>query len=320
MRTGISAGYTGHFHEAGFYGSDDDLLELIVPFVTEGVDAGEPSILGFDENSTTLLRKHLPESDLVTFVAGGDHYATPARAIANYRKLYAGAVAAGAQQVRTSGQVPLNGNPTHFRAWSRYESAVNSAYDDFPLLSLCVYDTTAMSPEVRDVVERAHPNLLTASGVHSPSPRYQNPASFVLSPVVPDPLEFSTPLLDIADITAALSREVMHDVASPHLDEVAVHDLVLATSETVTNALVHGRPPARLTVWAQDGRVVVHVRDGGRGPLGDLVGLVPVDSEIGAGLGLWLIHQLGIDVDLMTADDGFTVRLCASRGSAIAEN
>jgi hypothetical protein len=40
--------------------------------------------------------------------------------------------------------------------------------------------------------------------------------------------------------------------------------------------------------------------------------MMPVDSTIGAGLGLWLIHQLGIRVDLMAADDGFTVRLCSS--------
>jgi len=281
-----------------------------VPFITEGIDAGEPSVLGFDDHCTTLLRKHLPTSELVTFVSGGDHYATPASAISSYRKLYAREIANGAQQIRTSGQVPLDGSPAHFRAWSRYESAVNTAYDDFPLLSLCVYDTTTMSPEVRDVVERAHPNLQATSGVHSSSSRYQDPATFVLPPVVPDPLEFSTPLVDISDITAARSREVIRGIAAPHLDTVALHDLVLATSEMVTNALMHGKAPTDLKAWAQDGRVVVHVRDSGRGPVGHLTGLMPVDSEVGAGLGLWLIHQLGLSVDLLPSDDGFTVRLC----------
>jgi len=311
MRAGVSAGYTGHFHEAGFYGSDDELLELVVPFVTEGIEAGEPSVLGFDQPSTTLLRRALPASELVTFVDGGDHYATPARAIASYRKLYAQQVAAGAHQVRASGQVPLAGSAGQLRAWSRYESAVNTAYDDFPLLSLCVYDTNRASPEARDVIERAHPSLLSA-GVRAPSPRYQDPALFVLAPVVPDPLESAAPLLDIPDITAGQSREVVHRAAVGHLDNVTLHDLVLATSEAVTNALVHGKPPAALRLWAQDGRVVVHVRDGGLGPLDCLAGMMPVDSTIGAGLGLWLIHQLGIRVDLMAADDGFTVRLCSS--------
>jgi anti-sigma regulatory factor (Ser/Thr protein kinase) len=312
MRTGISTGHTGHFHQAGFYAGDDELLELMIPFITEGIDVDEPSILGFDEHSTTLLRKHLPASELVVFVEGDDHYATPARAIANYRKLYAGQIEAGAQQIRTSGQVPLGGNPAHFRAWSRYESAANTMYDDFPLLSLCVYDSTGISPEVRDVVERAHPNLLTSSEVTAASPRYQDPDSFELPPALPDPLEFSTPLVDIADITAARARDVVRGLAGPHLDDVAVHDLVLATSETVTNALVHGEPPTRLRVWARDGRVVVHVRDGGHGPRGPLAGLMPTTSQTGAGLGLWLIHQLDIAVDLIPAHDGFTVRLCSS--------
>ncbi len=44
MRTGAASGYVGNFHEAGFYGSDEEFLALIVPFVTDGLAAGEPLI------------------------------------------------------------------------------------------------------------------------------------------------------------------------------------------------------------------------------------------------------------------------------------
>ena len=48
MRTGAARGHTGHFHEAGFYGSDAEFRALIVPFAEEGIAAGEPVIIGYD--------------------------------------------------------------------------------------------------------------------------------------------------------------------------------------------------------------------------------------------------------------------------------
>ena len=53
----------------------------------------------------------------------------------------------------------------------------------------------------------------------------------------------------------------------------------------------------------------------GPGPADPLAGLSPPTSSAEYGeLGLWLTHQLDIDVDLIYDDDGFTVRL---RGGAI---
>jgi hypothetical protein len=56
---------------------------------------------------------------------------------------------------------------------------------------------------------------------------------------------------------------------------------------------------------------VVHVHDTGPGPPDPLTGLVPVpEGTSGAGLGLWLSHQLRqVEVSLITDADGFTVRL-----------
>jgi anti-sigma regulatory factor (Ser/Thr protein kinase) len=62
--------------------------------------------------------------------------------------------------------------------------------------------------------------------------------------------------------------------------------------------------------WATPDRIVVTVHDQGRGPADPLAGLVPTPTNSAQpGLGLWLIHQLDIDVALKHADDGFTVRL-----------
>jgi hypothetical protein len=57
----------------------------------------------------------------------------------------------------------------------------------------------------------------------------------------------------------------------------------------------------------------VHVHDTGPGPPDPLTGLVPVpEGASGAGLGLWLSHQLReVEVCLITDAEGFTVRLRA---------
>ena len=54
-------------------------------------------------------------------------------------------------------------------------------------------------------------------------------------------------------------------------------NLVFATHEAVTNALLHGRPPTVLRLWAQPDRVTVTVTDTGPGPADPLVGLLPPD-------------------------------------------
>src|SRR5690348_1228242 len=86
MRTGAARGHAGHFHEAGFYGSDTEFRALIVPFAEEGIAAGEPVIIGYDSRKNALVRSWLTDPSAVTFLADSGVYATPARAIAAYRR------------------------------------------------------------------------------------------------------------------------------------------------------------------------------------------------------------------------------------------
>ena len=97
MRTGRARGCVGHVHEAGFYSSDQEFLALIVPFMTEGLIAGEPVVIGYDERKCDLLRATVTRPDEVTFIADTRLYATPARAIDAYRQQFEQHVAAGIQ-------------------------------------------------------------------------------------------------------------------------------------------------------------------------------------------------------------------------------
>jgi hypothetical protein len=87
MRTGAARGQAGHFHEAGFYGCDAEFRALIVPFAEEGIGAGEPVIIGYDDRKSALLRSWLSDPSAVEFIEDASLYAKPARAIKIYRRL-----------------------------------------------------------------------------------------------------------------------------------------------------------------------------------------------------------------------------------------
>jgi anti-sigma regulatory factor (Ser/Thr protein kinase) len=152
----------------------------------------------------------------------------------------------------------------------------------------------------------------TPAGVRGPSSRYQQPSRFQGVAVAADPLEQSAPVFELtgcsaADVRHALARAVRGRIPDPILD-----DLLLATSETVTNALLHGRPPVTVRAWATADSVVTHVHDTGPGPADPLARLIPpfiVGED--PGLGLWITHQLNIEVALIHGRAGFTVRLRA---------
>ena len=69
--------------------------------------------------------------------------------------------------------------------------------------------------------------------------------------------------------------------------------------------------PVSVRIWAAPGAIVVRVHDSGPGPADRLAGLIPPADGAGYGLGLWLAHQLDIDVALIYEDHEFTVRLRA---------
>ena len=310
MRTGAARGQAGHFHEAGFYGSDNEFRALIMPFAEEGIAAGEPVIIGYDNRKNALVRSWLTTPAAVTFLADKSLYATPARAIAAYRRLFEFHAAMGAGQIRVTGVPPHPGNGGSFEGWDRYEAAVNTVWDDFPVWGLCLYDTATAPAEVLDIAQRTHPRIVSPSGVHRANDRFQDAAAFEGLTFAADPLEHAMPTIELVNKPAADARQALTQIGRGRVADTILEDLLIGITVTVSNALLHGRAPVTVRIWATADRIVITVHDQGEGPADPLAGLVPTPSGVTyPGLGLWLIHQLDIDVALKHADDGFTVRL-----------
>ncbi|MGI5245926.1 anti-sigma factor RsbA family regulatory protein [Dactylosporangium sp. CA-139066] len=313
MRTGAAAGHTGYYHEAICYDTDEHLLAVVVPFLLGGVEAGEPTFVGFGERNAALVRAALPAGTPVTFLTGGEVYARPASAIRSYRSLLAEQVAAGAGQIRIVGELPREVLGATWDWWARYESAINHAYDEFPLWSMCAYDERVTPPNVLAEVARTHPRTARPHGRHELNPQYAPPEQFLLEnrPPVPDPIMLDAPVAELLDPSPVQARDAVRAAKDGRVPELEVENLVLAVSEVVANARVYGRPVARMRLWTGADRMVVTVTDAGPGPKEPFAGLLPVVSLASAGLGLWIAHQVCAHVNMHRAPDGYTVRLTA---------
>jgi hypothetical protein len=339
MRMGALTDRRGYLHEAVLYDSDEEFLGVVLPFLQEGVAAGEPCLVALGAAGTALVWAGVGDIAGLTFP--GDTYDRPASVIRSNRELIAAQLTDGASRIRVTSDVPHPGVGAPWEGWARYEAAVNRAYAEFPLWGLCAYDTRITPGPVLDDVARTHPYFAAADGPRI-NPRYQDPAEFLTQRPHSrgDPVETaSPPVIDLMDPTPAAARHAVHTAGMirpdsfrpdpiapgtfqadppqrdtpqpgiPQLDATTVEDLVFAVSEAVTNAVTHGRPPIRVRLWTAPDRIVATVTDRGNGPADPFVGLLPVTDTRSGGLGLWLTHQLCSHVTLDTTDEGFTIRL-----------
>jgi anti-sigma regulatory factor (Ser/Thr protein kinase) len=312
MRTGAAARHTGYFHEALCYSSDDEFLTIGVPFLLDGVQAGEPTLLALDDHRADMIRAAMPTTQGLTFLNGRDMYARPASVIQFYRQLLADHVAVGAGQIRILGELTPSSFGVTWDWWARYEAAINHAYDDFPLWTMCAFDTRLVPEPILDDVWQTHPRSVTAQERHVVNARFVDPKDFLnrRRPVADDPIQRAVPVIELINPSPAAARQAVIDADPGTLPAKDIEDLTVAVSEAVTNAICHGRPAVRMAVWIGTDRVIVTVRDAGGGPSDPFAGLLPMRKDVG-GLGLWLVHQLCSHVTLEHHDDGFTLRLTA---------
>lgn len=302
MRSDAAHCHEGFFHESAFYGSDDEFLALAVPFLEDGLRAGEPTLVACTAENAALLRGALGRDESVTFLQGSGQYSRPADAIARYRDIFQTHATAGAEQIRVIGEVPH----APWNWWARYEAAVNQAFAEFPLWGVCPYDTRTTPADVLADVVRTHPHIATVSGRHA-NPGFR--PGFPASPPCPDVLQRGPALVELINASpAAVRRAVSMAIGATRLSEDAAHDIVYAASELVTNGLNHGEIPVTFRLWADESRVVVTVTDHGPGPADPIAGLMPTAVTESAGLGLWLLHRTCDYVSMNRDEHGFTVQ------------
>ena len=297
-------------HAAAIYGTDEEFLSAVVPFVEDALAHDHPLIVALSLPQQALLTATVGSPPGVVLRPRDEHYAHPVSAVRDNRELFESHLRAGASRVRLLGDLP-RGRPMTWRGWARYEALCNRHLADLPVSALCTYDRRNTSDEVLADVRRLHSMLATVDGDQTHNADYVEPESFLddWSSTAVDPLESGEPAVTLTDPTPSDGRRAVARVAAGA--GVDPEGIVGAVSEVLANAHVHGQPPVMFRAWSTDGRVVATVTDAGPGPSDPFSGLLAPDLEATRGRGLWIAHHLCDLVSISSGPDGCLVRLVA---------
>jgi anti-sigma regulatory factor (Ser/Thr protein kinase) len=298
-------------HEALFYAGNAEFLAATLPFVQEGVAAGEPVLVVLSAEKIEHVRDQLNgEGERVLFADMDEVGANPARIIPAWRRFLDEHGSAGTP-VRGIGEPISAGRPPdELVECQRHEALLNLAFADVPAFRLvCPYDTAALDDHVIEEARRSHPYVL-ADGVRHVSPSFRG-LEAIEAPFA-EPLPAPPASVRVVDFDArslsALRDVVTARAAEAGLDDRRTADLVLAVNEVATNSVRHGGGSGTLRIWVGTRWLVCEVEDAGRidDPLAGRHEPRPGEHE---GRGLWIANHVCDLVQVRTFADGSVVRL-----------
>jgi anti-sigma regulatory factor (Ser/Thr protein kinase) len=299
----------GFCHEALFYGDGDELLAGTVPFLREGVEAGEAILVAMPEANLDLLRGSLNgEVEQIQFVNMEELGRNPARIIAAWRDFFGEHYRAD-RGVRGIGEPIWAGrSAAELDECRRHESLLNLAFAEAPAWSLlCPYDTTSLDDEVLLAAEHNHPVLEGRSR----SAVFSAAGGEVFAGELPPPTGHTEELV----FGPAELRQVRHLIRGhgmrAGLGEQQIADLVLAANEIATNSVRYGGGSGTVAIWTTSSTLACDFRDSGEFD-DPLVGRRRPDSAQVGGRGIWLANQLCDLVQIRSNGAGSLIRLQVS--------
>jgi anti-sigma regulatory factor (Ser/Thr protein kinase) len=287
----------GFVHQALVYGSDQEFMDVALPFVGEGMAEGEPTLVAVQHRNVDNLRQALgADADGVTLLSVEQWYETSARSRDKFAAWASERVyGPGTGRVRLIGEPPWSlGHNAQVRDWARHESVINVAFDGLPVTSICPYDTRALPDDVLDHAQSTHPEIIARDGSW-PSAGYEDPEEFCrrLDSAVETPGGAPAATLEFTlDELIGVRRMVEAAAVGAGLSAGRAEELVLSVNEIATNAVLHGRSPATLTIWNTDGELLCEIRDTGDGIDDVLAGQLRPSLREPGGRGLWLTRLL----------------------------
>jgi anti-sigma regulatory factor (Ser/Thr protein kinase) len=293
-------------HNALVYESQDEYLARAVPFLKEGIEAGEGAIVAHTKPGLAMMREALgSDAEQVTFVDVSSAYTRPARTLAAYHKIYVEQLQR-TRTVRAVADVQFGPDPGEWDVWTGYEAVFNRSFGHLPTWVICSYNANGTPDPIIEGVWQTHPEVI-ADGSWNASDHYEDPDRLLrrITPV-PAPLSGlrSIPFgRDAADFREHLAREMVVE----NVSEAKALDMLLAASEIATNALEHGGGVEEARVGRAEGRFVCEIVDRGSGFDDPAAGYLA--PRTGTGAGLWVARQLTWRIEFFRSSQGFTARI-----------
>jgi anti-sigma regulatory factor (Ser/Thr protein kinase) len=289
------------------YGSMEDLMGQVSEFLEPGLSRGDLVMIVVESGNMAWFRNLF--GDRIRLAAMEEVGRNPGRLISHWHDFLERNCAPG-ELVWGVGEPIYPGRRSAEIAEAQiHERLLDEAFADTPyrLMTACPYDTTGLSAEVLDEMERSH-HYFTGRGRAHENPRFRpedGPGmdADLSTPPIPD--DWFTPFTAIK--LAEMRRDLAEQARDLGVQSERIPDLLLAVNEIATNSVLYAGGGA-LGVWPDNGHMVCEVRD--RGYIRDaLVGRRRPDPSQERGRGIWLANQVSDLVQLRTSPSGTRVRI-----------
>ena len=301
-------------HEAFLWHDRTDFTDGLVPFIAEGLAAGEPVMVAAVAEHTDWLREALgSEAGQVSFFDMAEIGRNPAKIIPAWQKFIDTDAAGGSRPARGVGEPIWAGRHTdELIECQLHEALLNVAVDPMtPFWLVCPYDAEHLESLVIDEAYRSHPVVIEADA-YKGSTQYAGRAHLEvmlgteLPSLVGEPTTIPFTARNLDRLRTFLKLE--GHVAGLTVQQACA--LATATQGLAAGSLERGAMGGTIRIWRQPRSVVYEVIDdtyvddplaGRRAPL--------VDSADA----LWTANQLCDLVQLRSTPAGTVVRAHAYR-------
>jgi anti-sigma regulatory factor (Ser/Thr protein kinase) len=293
-------------HNALVYESDDEYLARAVPFLREGIAAGEGAVVAHTKPGMAMMREALgDDAAAVRFVDVSAAYTRPARTLAAYHAVYAEQLAR-TPTLRAVADVQFGPDPAEWDLWTGYEAVFNRSFGHLPAWVLCSYNASGTPDPIIEGVWATHPEVLVAGDAWHPSAHYEAPDRLLRKigrhPARVTGLRSIPPTDDLELLRERVAAQLPARMAPAHR-----LDALLAVTEVARNAVEHGGGIREIRIGCAGGRLVCEIVDRGDGFDDPEAGyLAPRNGD---GSGLWVARQLAWQIDFYSSTAGFTARI-----------
>lgn len=301
-------------HPALLYRGSAEYLAGTVPFIREGLAAGEPVGLAVPGPNLRLILTELggdaERVRLLDMSRAGRH---SGRIIPNVLRAFSDSHSSGRVRIIAE-QLWVGRAVREYPTCAHQETLINIALAGRAVSMLCPYDADVVGPQTLAEVELNHPRLIDARGERVST-------GFAPERVITDDRLCSHmmgPSFTFDATRAPLAAQFACDQAT-RLGHGGDHaELKLIVGELVTRSLVHGGGTGNLRIWAERGYLVCDVRHAGH--IRDLpAGTQLAEPRKPDGRGLLMIHHLSDLVQYHSCPQGTTTRVYLKLCSAAAE-
>ncbi|HEY3611645.1 MAG TPA: anti-sigma factor RsbA family regulatory protein [Pseudonocardiaceae bacterium] len=292
-------------HPAFFYRGHAEYLAGTVPFITDGLAAGEPVAVAVPSPRLDVLRSALgPAARDVLLLDMTVVGRNPGRIIPGVLRAFA--------DEHPDRHVRIIGEPIwparsamEYPACAQHEALINDAFTGRRITILCPYDAAHLAEHVLADAARTHPVLVDGNGTRDS--RCFAPAEVVTdyNTPLPPPSHARTVAVTVTGLPD-LRRTAAAFGLRRGLTAERTQDLVLAVTELATNSIEHAVSTATVLLGGTADDVVCQVRDTGH--IADpLAGRRPAAGGQQRGRGLLLVNHLADLVRVHTTATGTTI-------------